>query len=79
MEYRALPHGTRQERFSVLGLGMGGIQNAPDNEIEQVVRTAIEHGINFFDLCGGGRSVYTPFGRAIAGQREKVFFGGGVQ
>lgn len=32
------------------------------------------HGINFFDLCVGGESVYKPFGRAIAGQREKVFF-----
>ena len=74
MEYRQLPHGTEQERFSVLGLGMGGIQNAPESEIEQVVRTAIDHGINFFDLCGGGQSVYAPFGRAIAWQREKVFF-----
>lgn len=74
MEYRQLPHGTEQERFSVLGLGMGGIQNAPESEIEQVVRTAADHGINFFDLCGGGQSVYAPFGRAIAGQRERVFF-----
>ena len=74
MEYRQLPHGTEQERFSVLGLGMGGIQNAPESEIEQVVRTAVDYGINFFDLCGGGQSVYAPFGRAIAGQREKVFF-----
>ena len=74
MEYRQLPHGTAQERFSVLGLGMGGIQNAPENEIEQVVRTAIDHGINFFDLCGGGSSVYAPFGKAVSGQRERVFF-----
>ena len=74
MEYRQLPHGTKQERFSVLGLGMGGIQKAPENEIEQVIRTAIEHGINFFDLCGGGSRVYAPFGRAIAGQRERVFY-----
>ncbi|MDE7170919.1 MAG: aldo/keto reductase [Oscillospiraceae bacterium] len=74
MEYRQLPHGSENERFSVLGLGMGGIQKAPDVEIEQVIRTAVDHGINFFDLCGGGSSVYAPFGRAIAGQREKVFF-----
>ena len=74
MEYRQLPHGSEQERFSVLGLGMGGIQNAPEGEIEQVVRTAVDHGINFFDLCGGGSRVYAPFGRAVAGQRERVFF-----
>ncbi len=72
MEYRKLPHGG--ERIGVLGLGMGEIQNCSDTEIEQVIRTAIEHGINFFDLCAGGRNVYAPFCRAIAGQREKVMF-----
>ena len=72
MEYRALPRGSEQERFSVLGLGMGGIQHTPPEEIEAIIRKAIEHGINFFDLCAGG-AVYEPFGKAIRGQREKVF------
>ena len=72
MEYRQLPHGT--ERLGVLGLGMGGIQKCSDDEIEWVVCTAIEHGINFFDLCAGGKNVYKPFGKAIAGQRDKVLF-----
>ena len=73
MEHRKLPHGTEKERFSVLGLGMGGIQGSPGEEIEHTIRHAIENGINFFDLCAGGKSVYAPFGRAIAGQRDKVF------
>ncbi len=72
MEYRQLPHGSEHERFSVLGLGMGGIQHTPPEEIEAIIRKAIDHGINFFDLCAGG-AVYEPFGRAIRGQREKVF------
>ncbi len=72
MEYRKLPHG--KEEISVLGLGMGGIQAAPPSEIEAVIREALSHGINFFDLCAGGAGVYRPFGKAIAGQREKVFF-----
>lgn len=70
MEYRQLPHG--HEKIGVLGLGMGGIQHTPPEEIEAIIRKAIDHGINFFDLCAGG-SVYAPFGRAIAGQRDKVF------
>lgn len=74
MEYRQLPRGGANEKFSALGLGMGGIQERPAAEIEAVIRRAIEHGINFFDLCAGGNSVYEPFGRAIAGRREKVFF-----
>lgn len=72
MEYRKLPRGT--EMIGTLGLGMGGIQNAAPEEIEAVVSRAIENGINFFDLCAGGASVYEPFGRAIRGRREKVYF-----
>ena len=70
MEYRQLPHGT--ERIGVLGLGMGGIQHTPPEEIEAIIRKAIDHGINFFDLCAGG-AVYAPFGRAIQGRREQVY------
>ncbi len=72
MEYRKLPHGNENEKFSVLGLGMGGIQNTPAYEIEAIISKAIENGINFFDLCAAG-SVYKPFGRAIKGHRKNVF------
>lgn len=74
MEYRKLPRGNDDEKFSVLGLGMGGIQGSSDEEIERVISTAIDNGINFFDLCGGGKNVYEPFGKAISGRRDKVFF-----
>lgn len=60
MEYRQLPHGLPQEKFSVLGIGMGGIQNSSPAEIETVVRKALDHGINFFDLGAGGANVYAP-------------------
>ena len=74
MEYRRLPRDGEDEKFSVLGLGLGGIQGSSDEEIEAVIAKAIENGINFFDLCAGGKNVYAPFGRAIAGRRESVFF-----
>lgn len=72
MEYRQLPKGT--ERIGVLGLGMGGIQKSSDEEIEAVICAAIQNGINFFDLCAGAANVYAPFGRAIAGMRERLYF-----
>lgn len=72
MEYRKLPKG--REEISVLGLGMGGIQNTSPNEIQAVIERAIANGINFFDLCAGGKSVYEPFGKAIQGKRDKVYF-----
>ena len=58
MEYRKLPHGKHGEKLSVLGLGMGGIQKCSNAEIEQVIRTAVANGINFFELCAGGKNVY---------------------
>lgn len=72
IEYRKLPKG--QESISTLGLGMGGIQNSTPDEIEAVIKKAIENGINFFDLCAGGACVYEPFGKAIKGIREKIYF-----
>lgn len=74
MEYRKLPHGGENDRFSVLGLGMGGIQKCSASEIEQIIRIAVQNGINFFDLCAGGKNVYKPFGKAISEHRDKVFF-----
>lgn len=74
MEHRVLPHGAPTKRFSTLGLGLGGIQQAPAAEIRQVIETAIAHSINFFDLCAGAAKTYAPFGQAIRGRREQVFF-----
>ncbi len=72
MEYRKLPHGNDNEKFSVLGLGFGGIGKTPPEEIEAIVRKAVDNGINFFDLCTAGAS-YAPIGRAIKEKRDKVF------
>ena len=72
MEYRQLPHGTENEKFSVIGLGLGGIGTTPAEEIEAIIRKAIDCGINFFDMCTAG-ATYAPVGRAIAGRREQVF------
>lgn len=74
MEKRKLPHGTADERFSVLGLGLGGIQGSSEEEIEAVITKAIEQGINFFDLCAAHQKVYGPFGKAIRNHRSQVFF-----
>ena len=62
MEYRQLPHGNENEKFSVIGLGLGGIGTTPVDEIEAIIRKAINNGINFFDMycrchlcpCGPG-------------------------
>lgn len=55
IEYRKLPKGN--ELIGKLGLGMGGIQNTPPDEIEAVIREAVANEINLFDLCAGGAKV----------------------
>ena len=72
MEYRRLPHGT--EQLGVLGIGLGGIQNSSEEEIQKVVELAIDNGVNFLDLCAGHAKVYGAVGRAIAGKRGKIYF-----
>lgn len=71
METRKLPHGN--ELFSVIGIGMGGIQGCSDQEIEAIVKKAIANHINFFDMCGGAKNIYKPVGNALKGIREKVY------
>ena len=72
MEYRKLPHGT--EMLSTIGLGLGAFRTESEAEIEAIIRRALDGGINFFDLGAGIGRVFAPFGRAIAGMREKVYF-----
>ncbi len=71
MEYRKLARGS--ELICPLGLGMGGINISSQEEIEESISLAIDCGINYFDLCAGGKNVFVPFGRAIKGRRDKVY------
>lgn len=59
MEYRKLPRGSENERFSVLGLGMGGIQHTPADEIEAIITKAINNGLvnKYYDLALAGDSL----------------------
>ena len=72
MEYRKLPRG--EEKLSVIGFGSGSLGLASEEEIEVVIKEAINRGINFFDLRARNHKVYKPFGKAIKGVREKVHF-----
>lgn len=72
MEKRKLPHGN--EELSVLGLGSASLQNANEDEIKAIIKEALKNGINFFDLCAGGASVYKPFGEALKENNNEVYF-----
>ena len=72
MEYRILPHGG--EPISIIGLGTSSIQVASEQEIEETVRYALERGINYFDMASAEAKPFAAYGRALKGNRDKVYF-----
>ena len=69
MEYRTLPHGG--EKISVIGLGAGGLSGTKE-EMVAIVNTAIENGINYFDLAPSVEAPWYAYAEAFAGRREKI-------
>ena len=72
MLYRKLPKG--EEEISILGIGTSSIQDSSEKEIEEIVVTAMENGINFFDMASSEAKPFAAYGRAMAGARDKVSF-----
>ncbi len=71
MEYRTLPHGG--EKISVIAMGSSVIGERPEKEIIDTVRSAMENGINYFDMAGGHAAIFDAYGKAIDGKRDKVY------
>ena len=69
MEYRTLPHGG--EKISVIGLGAGSLSGTKE-EMVAVLNTAIENGINYFDLAPSVEAPWYAYGEAFAGRRERI-------
>lgn len=77
MEYRKLPHG--EEQISVIGMGSSVVGEQPEKEIIETVETALEAGVNFFDMAGGHATIFPAYGKALKGRRKdallQVHFG----
>lgn len=71
MEYRTLPHGG--ESISIIGLGTSSIGATGERETEEVVRMAVENGINYFDMASADAVPFVAYGRALADVRSKVY------
>ena len=72
MKYRKLPKGS--EQISILGIGASSIQASTEKEIEETFTLAVQNGINFFDMASSEAKPFAPYGRAMAGVRDKVYF-----
>lgn len=71
MEYRVLPR--TGARLSVIGMGASVIGVQPEEEIIKTVRTAVEKGIDLFDMAGGHAAIFGAYGKALKGLREQVY------
>ena len=71
MEYREL--GKTGMRVSAVGFGALVIQNKPEKQAVEVVRKALEMGINFFDTarCYGDSEI--KIGKALQGVRDRYY------
>ncbi|MCC8128231.1 MAG: aldo/keto reductase [Clostridiales bacterium] len=71
MEYRTLPHGG--EKISVIGMGSSVIGERPEEEIIATVRSAMDNGINYFDMAGGHAAIFDAYGKALEGRRGQIY------
>lgn len=69
MEYSVLPHGG--EKISVIGLG-GGSLSGSEPDMVNLLNTAIERGVNYFDLAPSLRAPFPAYAKAFHGRREQL-------
>lgn len=70
MEYRTLPHGG--EKISVIGLGIGNLSGT-EQEMTAVIDSAIQNGINYFDMAPSEQAPFFAYANAFSGRRNQVF------
>ncbi|GHU53711.1 (4Fe-4S)-binding protein [Bacilli bacterium] len=76
MEYRKI--GKTGMNASVIGLGGGPLGELPAMELDTVVGTALDNGVNIIDVFMPGQEVRNNIGKAIKGRRDKVLIQGHI-
>jgi predicted aldo/keto reductase-like oxidoreductase len=76
MEYRKI--GKTGISASVIGLGGASLSELAAAEVEAVVGTALDAGLNIIDVFMPGKEVRNRIGRAIKGRRDKVLIQGHI-
>ncbi|MGI6005995.1 MAG: aldo/keto reductase [Ruminococcus sp.] len=71
MKYRKLPKGN--EKISILGFGGSSIHEAGLEEGIETVRTALEKGINYFDLAVSEASAFDIYRESFQNVRSDIY------
>ncbi|GHV53194.1 (4Fe-4S)-binding protein [Spirochaetia bacterium] len=76
MEYRKI--GKTGMNASVIGLGGSPLAGLSSAELDTVVGTALDNGVNIIDVFMPGQQVRNNIGKAIKGKRDKVLIQGHI-
>ena len=76
MEYREL--GKTGKKAGIIGLGCEHLDNRPYEEVAPVVNTAIDLGVNIFDLFMPGYAVRENIAKAMGSRRKDVMIQGHI-
>ena len=76
MKYRTL--GKTGLKVSEVGFGGEHIENTPAENVEAVMRTAIEGGVNIMDVFMPGEQIRTDMGNVLRGYRKDVVLQGHI-
>jgi predicted aldo/keto reductase-like oxidoreductase len=76
MLYRAV--GKTGKSVSVVGLGTEYLDEKPYPVVEETIKAALDNGVNIMDVFMPGEEVRKNIGKALAGQRDKVFIQGHI-
>ena len=76
MEYRKLGGTGRQ--VSVIGLGCEHLDGKPYEQVKETVDSALEHGVNIFDVFMPGREIRENIAKSLGNRRSQVMIQGHI-
>ncbi len=76
MQYRDI--GKTGKKASMIGLGCEHLDNKPYHQVEDTVRTALEHGINILDVFMPGKEIRENIAKALGNRRKDVMIQGHI-
>ncbi len=65
-------------RASVVGLGCEHLEGKDSHSVNQVVRAALDSGINILDVFMAEPNIRNDIGKALEGSRDKVILQGHI-
>lgn len=71
MRYRRLPKGN--EEISIIGFGGSSIHQAGEKEAVDTIASAMEQGVNYFDMAVSEAVAFDYYRAAFAGSRKSVY------